>query len=340
MRKSSLLLATLLTAGCHTLINLGNQQQKVEEALARDDFATAAAIIEHTGSDHPQYAALQEQYPDIRQASQAYRTRAEHDALALSRDKQWQQAFDLIDSTIAQVVDPTSLQALRESLQAKQAAQLNQLLAERRLAQARALLLQPTLDKTLAQYSDPAARREVTQLEQERKQLIADLNHLGEYYADRQHWQQTRELLDTAHRLAPGEPTPELLSRARSILNNEQQQAKARQNNALQAKAESLMATYQDSGQLKDLLAARAFLNSHRGNDALVQQRARTEQWCRRRFDEEMNTGEALYARGQYREAYRIWKQVQPLYPDNVELNKKLERSQRVLNNLRTLKDS
>ena len=53
-----------------------------------------------------------------------------------------------------------------------------------------------------------------------------------------------------------------------------------------------------------------------------------------------MNTGEALYARGQYKEAYRIWKQVAPLYPNDEELNKKLERSRRVLTNLRSLQQS
>ena len=87
------------------------------------------------------------------------------------------------------------------------------------------------------------------------------------------------------------------------------------------------------------MLAARHFLSQHQGNPVLAGHRERLEQWARRRFAEEMNTGEALYARGQYREAYRIWKQVAPLYPDNEELNKKLERSRRVLANLRSLQD-
>ena len=100
------------------------------------------------------------------------------------------------------------------------------------------------------------------------------------------------------------------------------------------------MSRYQRNGQLQSLLAARAFLNRHPGNPALASHRKQLEQWCRRRFAEEMNTGEALYARGQYREAYRIWKQVAPLYPDNEELNKKLERSKRVLTNLRSLQQS
>jgi tetratricopeptide (TPR) repeat protein len=100
------------------------------------------------------------------------------------------------------------------------------------------------------------------------------------------------------------------------------------------------MARYQRNGQLDSLLAARSFLNKHQNNPALADHQKRLEQWARRRFSEEMNTGEALYARGQYREAYRIWKQVAPLYPDNEELNKKLERSRRVLANLRSLQDN
>ena len=147
------------------------------------------------------------------------------------------------------------------------------------------------------------------------------------------------DLLRSAHQLAPQTKPSPVLAQAQQVLNNEEQRARAKRNLALQTEAEQRMSRYQRNGQLQSLLAARAFLNRHPGNPALASHRKRLEQWCRRRFAEEMNTGEALYARGQYREAYRIWKQVAPLYPDDEELNKKLERSRRVLANLRNLKD-
>ncbi|KZZ23151.1 hypothetical protein A3754_03465, partial [Alcanivorax sp. HI0083] len=238
------------------------------------------------------------------------------------------------------VLNPAAMDELSTALSTQEERQLNQLLAERRQAQAVAMLANDRLEQQLADFHAPHAKQERQKLAEERQQLIQDLTTLGEYFGEREQWMLARDLLRSAHQLAPqAKPSP-VLAQAQQVLNNEEQRARAKRNLALQTQAEQLMSRYQRNGQLQSLLAARAFLNRHPGNPALASHRKRLEQWCRRRFAEEMNTGEALYARGQYREAYRIWKQVAPLYPDNEELNKKLERSQRVLSNLRSLQQS
>ena len=202
------------------------------------------------------------------------------------------------------------------------------------------MLANDRLEQQLANFHAADAKQERQTLAEERQQLIQDLTTLGEYFGEREQWMLARDLLRSAHQLAPQTKPSPVLAQAQQVLNNEEQRARAKRNLALQTEAEQRMSRYQRNGQLQSLLAARAFLNRHPGNPALASHRKRLEQWCRRRFAEEMNTGEALYARGQYREAYRIWKQVAPLYPDNEELNKKLERSQRVLTNLRSLQQS
>ena len=54
-------------------------------------------------------------------------------------------------------------------------------------------------------------------------------------------------------------------------------------------------------------------------------------------FARTMAQGEALYAKGEYRAAHQLWQRVAPLDPENVELQKKLERSERVIRNLESL---
>lgn len=328
---------TLLMGGC---ASLGDPEQQVSDALADDNYARAVAIIENTSPEHDQFALLQEQYPGILMASNQYRQRLILEAEAMGRKQHWQQAHTLLSSHRDKVVDPSALDELVNALVNREEQQLNLLLAERRRAQARALQDSDDLVERLSSFQLPRAQQERQQLAEERQFLVEDLTRLGEYFAERQQWLLARDLLGDAHRLAPDQPPSPQLAKAQRVLNNASQRAQARENRALQTEAEQLMAQYQRNGQLPSLLAARQFLNRHQSNPALASQRKRLEQWARRRFAEEMNTGEALYARGQYREAHRIWTQVAPLYPDNEELNKKLERSRRVLANLRTLKDN
>lgn len=337
MHKASSLLCALAFSGCATL---GNPEQDVSDALAEHDYARAASIVDNTSPKHAQYELLQTQYEGILLASKEYRQRLVIEAEALGRKQQWDNAFALLEGQRDKVIDPSAIDELTATLSLWEGTQLNQLLAERREAQAKSMLETARLSEQLASFHDPRAKAEKARLDDEYALLVADLTRLGEYFADRQQWVQARDLLRYAHQLAPDQPPSAQLARAQQVLNDADQQARAKRNRALQTEAELLMARYQRNGQLQSLLAARNFLDTHRDNSALTSHRKRLEQWARRRFAEEMNTGEALYARGQYKEAYRIWKQLAPLYPNDEELNKKLERSRRVLSNLKSLQQS
>ncbi|MCG8393649.1 MAG: hypothetical protein MI745_11265 [Pseudomonadales bacterium] len=337
MRKATSLALASLISGCATL---GNPERDVSEALVDNNYARAAAIIEDTSPKHEQYPLLQEQYKGVLQASETYRQHLIQEAEALGRQQRWADAFALLESHRDKVVEPSAIDELIASLAILEGRQLNQLMADRRSAQAEAMLDNPELANTLGQFHDARAKAELQRLQEERALLVQDLTRLGEYFADQQQWAPARDLLRHAYQLAPDQPPSPSLAKAQEILNNADKRARAKRNRALQTEAEQLMARYQRNGQLQSLLAARQFLDRHRDNPALADHRKRLEQWSRRRFAEEMNTGEALYARGQYREAYRIWKQVAPLYPNDEELNKKLERTQRVLDNLRSLQQS
>lgn len=336
-KASSLLLASALATGC---ANLGNPEKKVIAALEDQNYAKAIQVIDATPESHKQYPLLQEQYAGILQASEAFRQHLMQEAEAYGRRQEWANAFSLLDKSRSKVVDPYAIDELSASLAILEGRQLNDLLAERRAEQAQAMLESTQLSETLSKFRDSRAVAEKKRLDEERELLVADLNRLGEYFAEQQKWMQARDLLRYATQLAPDQPPSPQLAKAQQVLNNADQRARAKRNQAIQTEAEQLMARYQRNGTMESLLAARKFLDQHSNNPVLSKHRERLEQWSRRRFNEEMNTGEALYARGQYKEAYRIWKQLAPLYPNDEELNKKLERSRRVLSNLRSLQQS
>ncbi|MZR61318.1 hypothetical protein [Alcanivorax sp. DP30] len=336
-KASSLLLAASVISGC---ASLGNPEEDVIAALNEQNYARAIEVIDATPESHKQYPLLQEQYAGILQASDEYRQHLMQEAEAYGRRQQWADAFGLLEENRDKVVAPYAIDELTASLAILEGRQLNELLADRRAEQAEAMLESARLSDTLANFHDSRAVAEKQRLDEERELLVADLNRLGEYFAEQQKWHQARDLLRYAQQLAPDqEPSPQL-ARAQQVLNSADQRARAKRNQALQTEAEQLMARYQRNGTMDSLLAARRFLDRHKGNPILSKHRDRLEQWSRRRFNEEMNTGEALYARGQYKEAYRIWKQLAPLYPNDEELNKKLERSRRVLSNLKSLQQS
>lgn len=336
-KASSLLLAASVISGC---ASLGNPEEEVIAALDEKNYARAIEVINATPESHQQYPLLQEQYAGILQASDEYRQHLMQEAEAYGRRQEWANAFTLLEENRAKVIAPYAIDELTASLAILEGRQLNELLADRRAEQAEAMLENTQLSDTLANFHDSRAVAEKQRLDEERELLVADLNRLGEYFAEQQKWHQARDLLRYAQQLAPDqEPSPQL-AKAQQVLNNADQRARAKRNQALQTEAEQLMARYQRNGTMDSLLAARRFLDQHNSNPVLSKHRDRLEQWSRRRFNEEMNTGEALYARGQYKEAYRIWKQLAPLYPNDEELNKKLERSRRVLSNLKSLQQS
>jgi len=336
-KASSLLLAVSVISGC---ASLGNPEKKVIAALEEKNYARAIEVINDTPESHKQYPLLQEQYAGILQASDDFRHHLVQEAEAYGRRQEWANAFDILQENRNKVVDPYAIDELTATLAIMEGRQLNELLAERRVEQAQAMLESMQLSETLSRFRDSRAVAEKQRIDEERELLIADLKRLGEYFAEQQKWMQARDLLRYAQQLAPEQQPSPHLAKAQQVLNNADQRARAKHNQAIQTEAEQLMVRYQRDGTMDSLLAARRFLDRHKNNPVLSKHRDRLEQWSRRRFNEEMNTGEALYARGQYKEAYRIWKQLAPLYPNDEELNKKLERSRRVLSNLKSLQQS
>ena len=161
---------------------------------------------------------------------------------------------------------------------------------------------------------------------------------IGNTYADSGQWPQALETLETAQRLAPDDPAPEVLTQARRVLHSARDRARDARDRAHLEEGQALVEQYRASGRLEDLLAARAYLLQHQG-PRLDDLRDRVHSWSRRRFQRAMERGEALYAEGEYQAAHRLWREVAPLAPDNPELLKKLERSRKVLDNLRSLEE-
>ena len=103
-------------------------------------------------------------------------------------------------------------------------------------------------------------------------------------------------------------------------------------------RADALIEAYRKSDTIKDLVAARNYLQQNNRDGALDEVASGLESLCRQRFNEGIRKGDNFYASGNYPQAEKVWLEVSPLYPGDNELSGKLERVRRVLGNLQNLK--
>ena len=328
--------AILMLPGCASLMPFSDPADRVGNALREHRYQDALAIIDRTDEAHPQHGLLTEQRQGVLQASREYR----QDKLALARDlsgrEDWQQAYQLLEDTGERVAEPEPVDALLEQLREREARALRARLNQWYLAQAQALLDTGQLDRELAHHEDRRAVRILAQRARLRDQVSDGLTELGDAYADQALWRQALVSLEMAQRLTPDRARPASLTRARRTLDSARDRARDARQETRYQHAETLISRYQETGRLEDLLAARTYLAQH--DDAYLDpMREQVKRWSRDRFARTMAQGEALYAEGEYRAAHQLWQRVAPLDPENVELRKKLERSERVIRNLESL---
>ena len=336
--RLSALAAALLLSGCAGLSSFSDPADRVGDALADQDYRRALAVIDEADEEHPRHALLMEQREGVLQASHEYRDQALDQARALAEREQWGDARQVLERARQRVVEPEPVATLMEQLDDRRETRLRALLNRGYLAEARALLSTENLDQALAPYQDPRPRHTRQRRAALRQELHGELLTIGNTYADSGQWPQALETLETAQRLAPDDPAPEVLTQARRVLHSARDRARDARDRAHLEEGQALVEQYRASGRLEDLLAARAYLLQHQG-PRLDDLRDRVHSWSRRRFQRAMERGEALYAEGEYQAAHRLWREVAPLAPDNPELLKKLERSRKVLDNLRSLEE-
>jgi tetratricopeptide (TPR) repeat protein len=326
----------LILPGCAALTPFSDPADRVGDALQEHRYRDALAIIDRTDPDHPQHGLLTEQRQGVLQASQEYRQEQLAVARDLSAREAWEQAYRLLEDTGDRVAEPEPVNALLAQLREREARALRERLNRWYLAQARALLDTDELDQELVHHQDRRAARILEQRARLRQQASDGLTELGDAYADQAQWRQALVSLEMAQRLTPDRSQPASLKRARKTLDSARDRARDARQETRYQHAQDLISRYQETGRLEDLLAARTYLAQHDGG-YLDTMREQVKRWSQDRFARAMALGEALYAKGEYRAAHQLWQQVAPLDPGNVELQKKLERSERVIRNLESL---
>jgi hypothetical protein len=336
-----LLTQLALLGACHhlALMRSDDPVAALEQARADEDYTWARYIVENVPADDPAHDAIQKQLPALNAEIREFELRHIRQAEALAAREQWSEAFELLAVAQNNLPDSPALADTRDKLEARQLRRRNEIDGELALGEARWRLSSETTAEGYASLSRSTDQRAWQSWQRRDRQLARDLAELAGWFANREEWQQVRDFLEAARALDPDSVDDELLARARKHIQAAEKRYLAVREQRRLEQARSLLERYEATQQLDDLLAARNFISRQASGGALATVSSRVNALARQRFTADLERGDALYARGQYQQAYEVWKNIAPLQPDHDELTKKMERAEKVLGKLRHLEN-
>ena len=333
-----LLLLSLAQTGCvrHAAPDEDLVSQ-VSAARAEGDLKRALDLTGRAADTHPQHGDMQRARTQILRDIETRQKQRIQEADALASSGRWQEAFALLETLQREWRQSELIASARHELENRQNNRLKQLQADLLVAEGNWLRSQHSQIGQLTTLADGGAQRLATQLAQRRSEVVASLNALGQHFGTLQDWSRTRDLLDLARQLSDsGQRDPLLAEAEQRLASAAHRQERAASQRARQ-QGESLLERYRTSRTIEDLVAARDYLQRHNRDGRLDDIASRLESLSRERFRQGLRQGDNRYASGDYAGARQAWREIAPLYPEDNDLGSRLDRVDRVLQNLQRL---
>lgn len=335
----SLLVSTLLFNGCAFIHSLDqNLPQQVDEWMQNKEYAKVIDTLAYIHSDHPQYKRL----APIREL--AAQKALEYETYILTRGKeflekqQWQQAYITYDRGLDKLPDSAAIQqAMHEFIQQRDT-YIRQLSYKILFNKGQAILANtPIQDKiNTAAPDNYRYRAQAKQHESERIEIAVELLDCAEYGLKANQLVTSQNCLDLAGKLAGSPASKRHVEIQRK----------------LKAKRKSLSQHLSGTAQL-NLQLAKDALKDNKLRDAVdlmkkipaeEQEKPAVLKFKENLYIEIKKTvksgaieGRKLYSTGKIAEALEIWRALLVLDPENIALQKHIDRAERVLTKLKTL---
>lgn len=331
-RPLAIAIALSLGSGCtHLLVPADKVAPAVSDALDQRNYNAAQALLNRLSESDPRAQAL---HGEFEAETAAYEKSVVEKAVERANRGRWTEAFEILDDGLDHWDDSPAIVDAMNQLKAREARLYRRLHAKLLLAEADWITSRRAQTEELSRLHRRDARRLAVSWDRRTEDLAEHLEKLAERFIKAEDWNGARNLL-----LAAGEVSGKDLS-ARIVAVEERMPPPEERRDVsgeLKARAGQLLAEYEKSGDMSDLVAARKHIFGHNSQGQLDTYAAQLEDISRRRFEQGVIAGDQLYAAGRYQEARDTWQAVLELYPDNAELQKKLERANKVLENLRAL---
>ena len=348
LRAICLILCGLVLAACAT-----TPQPKTEQsALSKQTLQQAAAIAsELTGleklkqpgkADYRRRAALRNQLWQFER--EVIRT-----AIRLEQEDNWTEAEKVFARATDTVPDSHILRSARFQFAERRATREQVLRAELAIHQGEQLLQNASAYDSLQRVT-PAnflTWIEVNAYDRRRDRSAKALKRYAARALKRDDYYLARRCLSLSYRLREDDEVKHDLILADAYIRQVKQRVAGNTDPAPvvaakgQPNAELLVGEFYHALRRDDFLRARKYLSelqqAYPRHRSLVSMSSQYRLKLNRRVNDAVENGKVLYSEGKVEQALRVWREVEPLAPNNIELLSSIARAEKVLQNLKTL---
>lgn len=331
-----LLVAIQITACSRYYAISDDLNGRINGWLETNDFELIDSTLEHLKPDHPDYKAIKARTAEISERKQAFVTGSLQQAKVFVEQNKWQEALDLLETSMDKVPENKDLESLHEKLDQQRNEQVIELRKNMLLARARSLIEYETIYQKLDLLipNDYAARNDIENYQNERETIASHLMNCNEHALTNNDFSLAETCLELSNKLVAS-------SEKQQLLENIRRKRKLQEN---KQKVKQLMDSYEEAHKAGDLAKARTHLNSLLKIDPEYSKAQQlitvVENEIKQLIDKGIEEGKALYSKGKINQALTLWNNLLLIEPENQELPTLIARAQKISKKIEKLEKS
>jgi tetratricopeptide (TPR) repeat protein len=292
----------------------------------------------------PEYGGRQAELKAAKDRVWQFERQAIAIAVRYEQKQQWREADQIYARALKYVPDSEILQAARKQMEERREAREQTLRAELSINEGEQLLKDERSYEQIAQLkpSSLLTRLEINAYERKRRTVSAELLTQGKLAIERRDYSLARRCLAIAQRLEPTEEVGDALQLADARL-NKTGRVSSLPSRVRESSLQARIDEYQQTLQKGDLSLARQQLTQLQqqfpDNADLQTLDAQLRILIEAKVVAASQHAKVLYSEGNVQQALSLWEEILPLDPDNPDLQLNISRAQRVLENLRALRE-
>lgn len=346
MKHGLLLLTLLLLHGCTVLDSLNSETSRIErvdEYLADQEFSRALTFIADTPDNDPEAVQLAKKRKVILNKLKTFEQQTVTTALKQERSCDWPGAKLTYKEALEKLNNSSVLEEEQESMLKRFQDRMTALKHEELIVTGEWLKKKLPLQRSLHE-SDPESigiHWRYSRTEGEAKELGQELLKAGEQMLAENNLAMAHRLLPLAVELAPGPESDAAVNRLNNELKKRTSKKQESRHRITQKKNALEIEAFNKAMALRNLKEARQHLSrldpTLKKSTAVELMQERLDTAISRWVQEEISIGNSFYRAGEYEQALKTWQNILGLVPDHEAVLTKIDRTQKIIEQLSTL---
>jgi hypothetical protein len=342
VRPVALLIALVLfTSGCALLYTFDDQlEQRIDTWIQQQEYGKALATLEYVRPTHAKYDRLLKKKQQILTLSKSLADDTVRRSQQHMKVYQWQEADNLYQQGLEKMPHNPQLESAYQEFNKQRDHYLTTLHYQLFIYKAQWLNKNTRIQHDLAHATpnDSSATRALKQHDEEVQTVYQELLHCGMDSINQNELELAEQCLLLAEQLQPGGKSQTALSQVQEQL----ALLEKRKTNITPRQTEELLELSKQAMGKNNLKQSQKLFNQIPAKDhsltPIKQFKKSLDERIANNVSQGIEMGRKLYSQGEVENALAVWNDLRELDPDNEQLDSHIERANRVLNKLKTLK--